>query len=123
MLGVAGTARRSTATLEFALPIQNPQRLFMAILFAMALAVLWLFVDAPVATSNHRSGHIYYCESNTNPYYDNRPTWCMVQLDETTPPVQVFMKSMLPGHAVSLIEMRRRITRRTQYVVDYTSKP
>lgn len=84
--------------------------------FGMAgvCAIAWTMLNMPMATGRILTGTVVYCgEQQTG----HPSSWCMVRLDMDSRTVPVNMAREFPGQQISLIEMRKRLTGQTQYLV------
>jgi hypothetical protein len=75
---------------------------------AGVIAVVWTIANQPLATGRVLTGKVIYCE---------RAAICVVRLEVDSRTVPVDMAREFPGQQISLIEMRRRLTGGTQYLV------
>jgi hypothetical protein len=84
--------------------------------FGMAgvCAIAWTLLNMPLATGRILTGKVVYCgDQNTG----HPSSWCMVRLDMDSRTVPVNMAREFPGQQNSLIEMRKRLTGQTKYLV------
>jgi hypothetical protein len=88
--------------------------------FGMAgvCAIAWMMLNMPPATGRILTGVVLYCgEQKTG------LPWCMVRLDNDSRTVPVDIGGGYPGQQLSLVEMRKRVTGQTQYLVRGRGKP
>jgi hypothetical protein len=100
--------------------LQRPERIFAVVGLLIAGGALWLLVDRPRDSGVRLSGVVEYC--TTRGPHQTLPTWCRIWISGENRAVQVYLRNEFPGHRVRLIEMRRTVTRRRYYAVDYTGK-
>jgi hypothetical protein len=82
-------------------------------------AVGWTILNQPLATGRVLTGTVIYCGEQQK----SESSWCMIRLDLDSRTVPVDMAREYPGQQISLIEMRRRLTGRTYYLVRGRDKP
>ena len=70
--------------------------------------VLWSVLNRPVDTGHRIKGHVAVCNSSRWRRVGNR--WCLVQPDDGSAQVRVFMPAGHSGERVVVAEERRAIT-------------
>jgi hypothetical protein len=95
------------------MPVRKRMVTGIAVGLAGVSAIAWTILNAPQATGRIVSGNVVYCGER-----ETGQPWCMVRLDRDwrTFPVDVGVGGY-PGQQLSLVEMRRRVTGQTQYLV------
>ena len=82
-------------------------------------AIAWTILNMPRATGRILTGSVVYCGERKS-----GQAWCMVRLDEDRRTFPVDMGGGgFPGQQLSLVEMRKRVTGQTQYLVRGLGKP
>ena len=112
---------RSIWSLEFAVELRRPERIFAVLALLIAAGVAWLIIDMPRDSGVRVSGTVEFCRPIVSGY-ETVPTGCLISIDAENRRVWVYMMSKASGRHVRLIEMRRVLTRRRFYSVDYTGK-
>ena len=81
-------------------------------------AFAWTVLNAPQATGRIVTGNVVYCAERKS----GQP-WCLVRFDRDWRTFPVDMGGGFPGQQLSLVEMRKRVTGQTQYLVRGPGKP
>ena len=105
------------------MPLRRPEVLFIGCGTAVGLALIWTYVDLPQPTGRYLRGTISYCHYNIDSKYLTADPWCMVRVDSDSVTLRVNMIQRSPGKQITLIELRKRVTGRLQYVPQYASEP
>jgi hypothetical protein len=92
----------------------KPEWLFPALPLAIALAISRSYFDEPETTGRHLQDQMLLC-ANAGPH-QTRPSWCRVQIEGLERPFQIYMRAQPPGRLLDLIEERRRVSGRIQYI-------
>lgn len=100
------------------MPLRRPEPLFIVVAILIIGGAAWLFIDRPRDAGARLSGTVEYCKTLVVGY-ETVPSWCQISISGQNRRVRVYMVSEPPGRKVGLIEMRRILTGRRYYAVDY----
>ena len=102
--------------------LRRPGYIFGAVALAVVLGIVWTFVDTPRVEEEGIAGSVEYCKVLI-PNKETAPTSCQVYIPGQEKRVWVYMPSASPGHRVRLRAMRRALTSKAYYLVDYAAEP
>jgi hypothetical protein len=112
--GSGGRSRRLRVKWGLKMADYKPILIGLGVGMATICAIGWTMLNMPQATGSMLTGKVIYCREQG---LGHPSSWCMVQLDMDSRTVPVDMAREFPGQQLSLLEMRKRFTGQTQYLV------